>query len=181
MAASAIGRVAGSAEVAVELLADGPGVLAIGRDGERALRLAAVDAAHDEERPLEFGALLFQRHRLGHRQAAAEERAEGEELQLALGVDQAADRVAAQDQAAGPAVDLDVEPVGLAAGPARDPGDGRDPRGRFPDAGQIGFELVLQGHLAMSIMPVKPDGPCGPMTSCSSTPRPLRTLPAASV
>ena len=44
-----------------------------------------------------------------------------------------------------------------------------------------GFQLVLQAHLAMSRMSSKPDGLCGPMTSCSSTPLPLRTAPSASV
>ena len=63
-----------------ELRSDRRGVLSIGIDGERAGWRAPVDAPHDEEGAVEFGALDFEDERFRRRDALVREGANGEKL-----------------------------------------------------------------------------------------------------
>ena len=115
---------------------------------ERAAGHATQHLAHDEERPFQFGAVDLQRQRLGRRDALAGEGADGEELHSPVGLDQAARRIAAQDQRRPRALGHGLEAIGL---PARATGNARQPlhEGRLAAGpGEIGGELVGQGQAA---------------------------------
>jgi hypothetical protein len=145
------------AEDAPLLLAD---LLAPGeeRSAEERLRarLAAPDLLHHEEGALEPALVGLEPQHFRHRYRAAAEGAQGLELAGAVGLDQAPDRVAAQDQ---PALDglavakaRESQPPGLARGAAVDAGEPVDAdllrAGPAPgDVGGEAFGQVLHARM----------------------------------
>ena len=132
------------------------GSIGIHREGTGSL--APINAAHDEEGALQLGLGHFQRHRLRRRNPATIEGLIGQEFQAPVRVDQATDRVPAQDQALALAVDVNIEPVGFTAGTAGNPGQVKHLHRTTPETAQIARELVGQTHFAKSVTPVKPAG-----------------------
>jgi hypothetical protein len=124
-----------------------------GRDDQLRARLEPAELLHDEERVVEPARVLFEPQRLGHRHRAAVEGAVGAELDRALGLDQAAGRIAAQDQ---PPRHLLVagavgqpEAVGLARGAAEDalePADAHVLGLRHP-VRRVGGQPLLERHV----------------------------------
>ena len=161
-----------------QVAADGRSVFAVGFESHHRRHLAAVDPAHDEERPLQRAALGFQRQRLRHRHDAVE-RPVGQKFGPPVGVDQAADGIAAQDHAFDLAADLRIEAIGLAAGAAGNPGEIAHRDFLAPLPAEISLQLLVERvagsrrvHDAKSSVDLNPEGACGPSASCSSTPRP---------
>jgi hypothetical protein len=168
-----------AAQRAEEVRAKRGRVRRVGVGRERAGRRAALDPRHDEERPLQLRALVLEDQRLRRGDAAAMERLQRQELAAPVGLDQAAGRIAPQDQRPPRAADLGVEAVGLAARPAGDARQRLDDDRLAPGAGQVGGQARRDRRAqgAKSSIWVKPEGACGPMASCSSTPRPTSGRP----
>ena len=144
---------------------------------------AVLDFVHDEEGPLQRLAAFFQRHRFGHRQAQPMQRLDRRgirwrgsvSIRLAGGSRR---RISARSTVAAALREARAEPIGLpacAAGNARKPGhlNGLAHPARLAKiARQPCLQLLVHG--AVSSNSLKPEGACGPMMSCSSTPVPSR-------
>ena len=170
-----------------QLLADRRGMVAVRLGHHHRGDLAAVDAAHDEEGPFEQIAPGLEHQRLGHRHASVK-RLVGQEFDLPVRVDQAAGRIAPQDQAARRAACLGIEAIGFAAGATRDAREIAHLHVPAPGLREIPLQLQRKRHAgagrchgAKSCADLNPDGACGPATSCSSTPRPRCTRPSSSL
>lgn len=135
-------------------------MFAKGRSREGRGNLPAFYPLHDEEWPLEFGAIALQCHCARHRHDPPCTLI-GAELGLALGIDQAPARVAPQDQPMNDAVGNRIEAIGFTTRAARNACKRFDRNGRFLDARQISRELCCserRSSHAGSSRPVKPDG-----------------------
>src|SRR6516162_4948892 len=167
-----------AAEMGEQRGTDRGGMKAIGFALERARGNAAVDPLHDEERPFQRPTVRLKHNRLGYRHGA-EERLVGKKFNLPIGIDQASDGIASQDQPLHSAVGLRVEAVGFAADATWNPGEVMDPYFVVPQRRQKllqpGTEAIAgpeRTHGAKSLAEAKPEGWCGPSANCSSTPRP---------
>src|SRR6185437_14739499 len=174
-----------AAEIGEELPADLFPQRAIRIGREDGADLAILDLLHHEEGAIEDFASLFQRDGLRHGKAEGMERAIGAKFRGTVGFDQAGRLVAAQDEAAfdfgAVAIVAGTEAIGFAACTPRDARETRNFQiGNAHHIGEIGFQPFAQivAHGAGSRMSLKPDGACGPMTSCSRTPAPTRSLPS---
>ena len=168
------------AERSEELLAQRPGMIAEPGAIERADHHAVVDPLHQEEWAAKLRAARLQRDRTRHRHDPRRALI-GAKFGFALGIDQPRRRLATQDQPPPLAVDEGVEAIGFAARPAGDARQIADHHRRFPQPGEIGFDRRTDLAHAGSSAAWKPDGACGPTTSCSSTPRPRFTVPSGAV
>ena len=149
-----LGQAEGLGVGAVDLAEDRPLALAdplevrgVGRREERlGARLAAAHLLHHEEGTLEPARVLLEPERGGHGHRSAVEGGIGRELDGALGLDQAARRIAAQDQPvllfarAAPAAQH--QPIGLPRGAAVDAHEPFDAHvaGLGPAVGGVGGE-----------------------------------------
>ena len=139
-------------------------MLAVRIGHECARGRATVDPVHDEERPLQRSGCHFQHHGFGHRHDVVK-RLVRLELDPPVGIDQAADRIAAQDEATSCALRFGIETVGLATGAAGNALQVLDANVGAPESRQITRQsqvktVVGHGrtHGAKSSVDWNPDG-----------------------
>jgi hypothetical protein len=137
------------------------GVAVVGRRQDHlGARLEARELLHHEEGVVEPARVLFEPERLGHGHRRAVEGAVGAELDGALGLDQAAGRIPAQDEPArarlAALAPVQHEAVGLAGGAAEDPREVLDAhavRGGELRLDVAGESLLEGGHRASALSP----------------------------
>ena len=175
-----------------ELPADLFGVRTIRIVVEGGASRTPLDLLHYKERPIEPFEVGFEIERFRHGKPRRMESAIGVVFEIALGLDQARDGIAPQDEgtldpraALLPACPQAKRFAACAAMNARDAASPRCSRRRASDARdrpQRGVrDLPSPSYFAGSRMSLKPDGACGPITICSRMPQPSRFDPSGSV